>query len=279
MRTQRRKIRTVDAKKSLSIVTKELEKKSRDHYGIAAAKLLAELPSNTERQLQFARLLGVIVKDPLSDEIRIDPKTSRTGAKLGLRWKPIDTWNVAANKSWQAQFLRAFAREAMKNDGLRTTARASIDSYIQHEFMTEARLSSAFLKALHRRLCASAKSSSPVKEAIDQARANGAQLVTPDAATIQVGVATVVAVSLSPFVPAALAATALPLLGGVALLLTQIGVDGFCNWMTELERRDTLRAEEQRTELASKTGATKRRTGSRRVTSSSRKSPARLRSP
>jgi hypothetical protein len=51
---------------------------------------------------------------------------------------------------------------------------------------------------------------------------------------LSVGVASVVAVAIASVLPVALAAVASPVIGGIALLLMQVGVDGFCAWSKEL---------------------------------------------
>jgi hypothetical protein len=56
------------------------------HYGRASGELLERLPHDELARLQYARLLGVMVKQPFTLEVS-RPPSAKTRAVIALRWK------------------------------------------------------------------------------------------------------------------------------------------------------------------------------------------------
>ena len=88
--------------------------------------------------------------------------------------------------------------------------------------------------AFHRRICGSAAAIDSVRQAMGAVEADGA--------------ASRVAGAVAALFPEPIAAAAAPVIGGVALLLGAMGVEGFCAWSREISEGETLRAAEAETE-------------------------------
>jgi hypothetical protein len=86
------------------------------------------------------------------------------------------------------------------------------------------------LRALHKRICSNPAISEPLKKAIEAAAAQGAKLTTPTSEQLAVGVATVIGVTIATAFTGPIAVAVAPLIGGVALLIVQCGLDAFCEW-------------------------------------------------
>src|ERR1043165_6605620 len=83
-----------------------IDQLSRSHYrGLSAGELLARVDTPLG-QRQFARLLGVMLKEPFADGVKRAPSVS-TEAVIGLRWKPDSELRQLAPGTWQFQTVRA----------------------------------------------------------------------------------------------------------------------------------------------------------------------------
>jgi hypothetical protein len=200
---------------------------SRRHYGIPFAQLLADVDTPLGRR-QFARLMGVIVKEPFAIENNRKPSDS-THARIGLEWKPDAEINSEAPGTWQLEFVRALASE---NKGRSLSERDAITELTYFKYETS--LGKFIFDAFRKRICGDPKTSAVVRAAVEKAKRGGVKLVEPTAAHISVGVASVVAVAVASVLTPTLAVVASPVIGGIALLIMQVGVDGFCAWSREV---------------------------------------------
>jgi hypothetical protein len=204
---------------------------SQRHYGIPFARLLAEADTPLGRR-QFARLMGVVVKEPFATEKSRRPSGS-THARIGLEWKPDREIASEAPGTWQLEFVRELTRE----DKGRELSEAEAISELMY-FKYETSLGKFIFQAFRNRLCGDPKASAVVRSALKEARKAGVNLVEPTAANISVGVASVIAVAIASVLTPALAAVASPVIGGIALLVMQVGLDGFCSWSGEVIEAD-----------------------------------------
>ena len=214
------------------------------HYRLSGAELLAALGTDLGR-IQYARLLGVMVKEPFAEPFDRRPST-RTRARIGLKWKPTETLREAVPGTWQFAFVRDLVREERNLEA--DPSDDTVIQYLETEARYETNLGKHIFQAFHRRLCGSAETSEAVRKAIAAARAEGVKLADPTAAGISVGVSSLVAVSVAALFSGPIALAAAPVIGGIALMLCQIGVDGFCSWSQEVSAGEALRAAERETE-------------------------------
>jgi endonuclease G, mitochondrial len=204
---------------------------SRRHYGISFSQLLANVDTPLGRR-QFARLMGVIVKEPFAIENKRKPSAS-THARIGLEWKPDAEINSKAPGTWQLDFVRALASENMGHELSESEAISEL-TYFKYETS----LGKFIFDAFRKRICGDPKASAAVRDAIKKAKKAGVTLVEPTAAHISVGAASVIAVAVASVLTPTLAVVASPVIGGIALLIMQVGVDGFCAWSQQVIESD-----------------------------------------
>jgi hypothetical protein len=214
------------------------------HYRLSGEELRASLDTDQGR-LQFARLLGVLVKEPFTDPFPRRPST-RTRARIGLKWKPAETLREAAPGTWQFAFLRALLRE----DGTLAADPAddAVLDYLETEARRQTHLGQHIFRAFHRRICGSAEATDSVRRAIGAGKGEGAGPADAAENGSAEGMASRVAGAVAALFPEPFAVVAAPVIGGVALLLCEIGVEGFCSWSRDVSEGETLRAAEAETE-------------------------------
>ncbi|WP_157604851.1 hypothetical protein [Rhizobacter sp. Root16D2] len=210
------------------------------HYGLehGLADLLVELNGPLARR-QYARLLGVMVKAPFSEERRRRPAAS-TKAVYGMDWKDTEALRLAGPGHWQLEFLRALVSD---EGGVPIDQIDPYASLVHYKY--ESSLGKFIFRAFRKRICGNAATSASIKEAIRAARKSGIKLVEPTSSSISVGIASTVAVAVASVLPATIAAVGAPVVGGIALLLVQVGVEGFCEWSAQaIEEEDANQREE-----------------------------------
>lgn len=92
-------------------------------------------------------------------------------------------------------------------------------------------LGSYVIKAFQKKICGNPEVTEEVKKALAAAeKQGGVQITTPTATGITTGVATLVSISILTAFSGPVAVVVAPLAAGVALLVMQCGLDGFCAW-------------------------------------------------
>lgn len=91
-------------------------------------------------------------------------------------------------------------------------------------------IGSYIVEAFQKRICGNPEVREEVKKALAEAQKQGATLTTPTATGITASVATLVSISILTAFGGPIAVVVAPLAGGVALLVMQSGLDGFCAW-------------------------------------------------
>ncbi|HXZ00027.1 MAG TPA: hypothetical protein VEI03_08505 [Stellaceae bacterium] len=86
------------------------------------------------------------------------------------------------------------------------------------------------LMAFHKRICGDPSKAKQVRKAIAEAVSQGVKITTPTVDHLGHGAATVLAVTIATVFSGPIAVAIAPLIGGIALLLIQSGLDGFCAW-------------------------------------------------
>lgn len=200
-----------------------LDALSSRHYKQNLKALLAYVETPKGRR-QYARLLGVMLKEPFAEEVARAPSKS-TGAVIGLRWKENDELRKIAPNTWQFRFMRELLSE---DRGQRLSEDEAFGMLTYYKY--ESSLGKFVFEAFRDRICGDARTSKAVRDAIAQAKKAGVSLTNPNTAALSVGAASLVAVTVAAHMSPMLAAVGAPVIGGVALLILQIGVDGFCRW-------------------------------------------------
>jgi hypothetical protein len=137
-----------------------------------------------------------------------------------------------------------------------------IRQFIKIEGATESKLSTHLLRAFRNRICASKQI---IRDAIKQANATDVKLTSPTVAGISTGIASAISVAIAQLFPASFAVVAAPLIGGIALFIMEVTVDGFCEWTRNVTDADALRAADQETELARPHSASKKHASRRKT--------------
>jgi len=190
-----------------------------------------------------------MVKQPFTVEVERRP-SEKTHSVIALRWRhegargprraPASLPPGSADL-WQAQFLSALAKE----EHPRLSDEVALEQLLNVARL-ESRLGEHIFRAFRRYVCAKPAHQKAVKLALQTAEKPGSTATLPlsmDAMKIQA--ASTVAVAVAHAMPLAVAACAAPLIGGLAFLLLEVGLDGFCSWSSSLEKNDALRAAEE----------------------------------
>jgi hypothetical protein len=184
------------------------------HTGRSGNDLLTSLGTAQGRR-QYELLIGAMVK-------------AETPAAVAAPRTPSPLMTVAAPGGGATFKAHAFKAAAKAKTKAKAPGKASAAKAKPAE--TEAGLGRKMLNAFHNRICGSAETSQAVKDAIKKAEDEGHKLADPTVNGISVGAASIVAVAIGSLFAAPVAAVAAPVIGGVALLLMQVGVEGFCDW-------------------------------------------------
>lgn len=209
----------------MGIAFAKLDDLAQRHYRLTAEELLASLDTELGRR-QYARLLGVLMKESFSEEYK-RPPSEYTKSVIGLRWKTGEHIRSEAVGTWQFELTRALESEGKR--------RPLTDDQTQIEFtryQRESKFGHALLSAFRKRLCQDRSSNElkAIQAAIVEAKKHGVNLTDPTRAQLSVGLTSVVIVAIAPYLPIAVAAVGSPVIGMIVLLLIQVGLDGFCEW-------------------------------------------------
>ena len=206
-----------------------LDSVARRHYELEGG--LASLLENVETPLgrrQFSRLIGVMVKAPFADE-RKRPPAESTHAIYAMDWKDEATLREVGQGQWQVEFMRALISEE------RGIPLSEVDTYSAlTQFKYESSLGKFIFEAFRKRICGNARLSKTVKDAVAAAKASGINLMDPTIANISGGLAATVALAVGAALPTSIAVVGAPVIGTIALLLLQVGVEGFCEWSRQV---------------------------------------------
>jgi hypothetical protein len=201
----------------------ELQGLSRRHYREDLAAILGHAEEPLARR-QYARLIGVLIKEPFADEHMRAPSKS-TKASIGLRWKDDAELRRIAPETWQFAFMRELNGEVRGRPVNDSEAFGQLTYY-----KYESSLGKFVFEAFRDRICGDPRATKVVRHAIAQAKHAGIRLTDPTVTSLTVGVASSISVAIAGFLSPALAAVAAPVVGGLSLLMMQVGVDGFCRW-------------------------------------------------
>ena len=190
-------------------------------------ELLGRLDTPLGRR-QYARLIGVMLKEPFADSVH-RTKSISTEAVIALHWKQNDELRRLAPGTWQFLMMRALLDASGTHQPL--TDEQAFGKLTYYKYETS--LAKFVLQAFRKRICGDAKASKEVSAAIAEAKRAGVNLTKPTTAYLSVGFASTVALSVANLMPPTVAAVGAPVIGGIALLLIQVGVDGFCAWSRE----------------------------------------------
>jgi endonuclease G, mitochondrial len=212
-------------------------------YDLSLSDLIDALDSDLGR-LRYGRLLGVLVKMPFADCFPItDPHSSKTNARYAWTWDENRLHDFSTHSIWQYALLK-YLSENLYN--IADAEPADVYRFVHYEGCVEGRILKYVLNAAHNNICGNEDARRKIKAAVDEARKKGAKVADPSLtnfiATIG-GVTTTVVASCGGY------GVALgPIAGGLAILISRIGLDAFCTWSHD--KLEELRETEKGPEMA-----------------------------
>jgi len=217
----KRSIVNIDTSPAMAAMT--LEALSQRHYRRPLVDLLGNVDMPLGRR-QYARLLGVMLKEPFAIE-RKRRRSTATGAIIALDWKADDELQRAVSGTWQFACMSTLMSE---QQGRSLSQGEAVQCLYNYKYETS--LGKFVFEAFRDRICGDPQKSKVIREALAAAKKAGVSLTEPTVAGLSAGAASVVAVAIGSLLSAPLAAVCAPLVGGLSLLIIQTGVDGFCRW-------------------------------------------------
>jgi hypothetical protein len=225
---------------------------SHRHYKRDGSDLLQRLTDDDLSRKQFARLLGVMVKQPFTVEVE-RRKSAKTHSVIALRWREemlsgsrvaIRVLPKGTEQTWQSGFLQALAKEEHPDMADEEALRVLLQ-----DAKYESRLGEHIFKAFRRYLCAGGRNARVIKEAIGKAKKKGSAKAKTKTelkrADLSVGgmklqAASLIAVAVAHVLPTSIAIYASPLVGGMAFMLLEVGLEGFCGWSADMQKTSRL---------------------------------------
>jgi hypothetical protein len=199
----------------------EADRLSREEYKQPIEQLVAELDTKLG-QLRYGRLLGVMLKEPMSQSLERSEPSKHTGAWRDWGWDPQKTADAAAIQSWQYQLLSELAKEQSM----------TVEEFVQREGLQERKIFLHLMRATRKYICNNQKAKKEIQRAIEDAKKQGIQITN----LTNQGAGVVVAGLVSGALVTVLGPWAIalgPLAGGLTLLLMAIGTEAFCTWSEE----------------------------------------------
>ncbi|MEU6351040.1 hypothetical protein ABZ896_17155 [Streptomyces sp. NPDC047072] len=225
----------------------ELDQLSRDEYDSGLFDLLTDRHRpELERNWRLGRLLGVAVKKPFAAKSPLDPGLSRTQARRAWELLPETFDDGESQATWQFQVLATLASdvEVAELSGLYPPEEGIPITELVRAAATKMQQERGFFRCMalsaHKYLCGDPAVRANVDESV---RASGVQNLPLDSKSL-VGVGAASA--------ADVISTNVPMLGvsgellivGFLIIIGNIGLDGFCSWVSEdVIRRDQPSAE------------------------------------
>ena len=230
---------------------------SRRHYKRNGSDLLRSLATEDLARRQYARLLGVMVKQPFTVDVP-RRKSIKTRSVIALRWRSepskgprlsVGALPDGTEDLWQSQFLRALAKLEYPKE-----SNANALRLLMHDARYESRLGEHIFRAFRRYLCKEGPHAKNVEKAIGKARrkhkarskrSGGLKPSDFTVSGMKFHAASLVALSVAHSLPRDVALYAAPLIAGVAFMLMEVGLNGFCEWSAEMDKTSQLKDAEQ----------------------------------
>jgi hypothetical protein len=199
----------------------EFWKLSNEEYGKNPIEILNDQSITEEEQLKkIARLMGVIIKEPFSDPISIDPSQSDWGAFR--RWELNKDLLKDKSSEWQYSVMDVIRKE----EDMDSVSNLAIAAHYEMGFFYY------LSRSCRRFICGNPtikKEISKSEEQIQKAISTD-NLITPKKLLSFSG-ATSIAGYLIQAIPW-LTTASIPLLAPLILIIGKIGIDAFCDWST-----------------------------------------------
>lgn len=203
--------------------THQLEALASEEYGQDLTSLLASVDDEFGTgRMYFGRLLGIILKEPFS-QARSTPELA--GARR--RWDLISDRfkDPGAQSSWQYQVIHALQQESLDYKEERYS---KLEQMVE-EVKRETGFFWHVLRSIRKHVCADPQFAAQLRQAIDQAKAEGSPASLPTASMAAATVATLL-VTHVPW----LAIAGAGLITGIIILIWRIGLDAFCSWSAQV---------------------------------------------
>lgn len=192
----------------------ELSNLSHEEYGVTIFDLLADQDLTQEQKsLRIGRLMGVMIKQPFSEQHPIAPAKSRTGALRTWELKEANFAKPELVRTWQYDVLEIIRKEA----------KFSSVQDLAGDAQRETGFFWYLARSCHKYICGD----QAMKQTISAAVSQGSVLITPQGFLNASG--TAIAIYLVQAVPW-LTPAAAPLIAGIVVIIGTIGLDAFCGW-------------------------------------------------
>ena len=214
-----------------------LEKLAKEEYNINLTQLINQFDINQQKTiLQFTRLLGVMLKEPFSINYDMQP-SERTGAIRGWQWDVAKFLLPNVQGHWQYKVIEALYKESYSQSSITQEIKiTAIQQFISHQGSSEGRMSLILLESIENYICRNTTVKAQIEEALQASSASYTSIIP-----------TAIGLSLCSIIANAVpyGSSLGPLVGGIAILLSKIGLDVFCNWVKQHAKSETLRQAEQ----------------------------------
>jgi hypothetical protein len=215
-------IKTVPSESDLRAANRVFDELARSEYGVSVDELVGHLDSaNSNELLQFGRLIGVLVKQPFATRIDFPERSPFSGAFHG--WD-IDRAQLDNPKKWQSWQYKTLEQTALSFPGIQnpddllaqTHSERGLWAYIANSFGNY--------------ICgASPELDKTIREQLNAVKLSPEGLY----GTAGIALATALLTAIPPLT-GLIAVGAAPILYGFMVILSRIGIDGFCKWRHSL---------------------------------------------
>jgi hypothetical protein len=212
----------MEVDQQLSVFIEKVSELCKAEYNRELEEITLALTDASAR-LAYGRLLGIMLKEPFSSRVLRASPSDSTGGSYNWLWDPDRVRDKSTHDTWQ---YRALGELVKHHRGIDTPSEDDIGEFIAYEGELESRIFMFLMKSAHKNLCE------------DRARRRSIQTVfgktsklDPARPNIPAATATVVSAVVATFGHYGVVLG--PLAGGIALMITRIGLDAFCLWANE----------------------------------------------
>jgi hypothetical protein len=207
-----------------------LNQLAKSEYHRSIQDLMADSPSAFDKSAQIGRLIGVVLKEPFANPVRLEQPSSFTGAYNA--WELDEGKFAEASRSapWQYGVLEQLA----ETEGFHDAHNLAVEAHHERGFF-------GFLaRSVAKYICGDPRIRRDIKKAADDARKSGINLTVTSPEVVVGSAGLSLGVLLVQNVPI-LGIVGAPVIAGFVLILYRIGVDAFCDWTrgteTPMERQ------------------------------------------
>ena len=193
--------------------------------------------------LRYNRLLGVMLKEPFAHSFKQAEPSERSGAYFSWVWQPEKLIDENSKKVWQYDAINYIYSNRISKT---RPTESELLKFLKDDVSTENGLSTYLLASIRKHLCGNKNASREITQAIEEIRRQGISIVDPNVRNLislsSMGVVTM----MIKYIPNGEMLG--PLAGGITLLILNIGLDTFCNWVSaKVHELKEIEGKEQKT--------------------------------